>query len=77
MSKKTNQLIRQIANLDSADQLAILRSDDDELPELLKKLGIAIPASSWWLKVIKVLIYALGIFLAGVGTTASAMNLFL
>lgn len=77
MSKKTNQLIRQIANLDSANQLAILRSDDDDLPELLKKLGIVIPSSTWWLKVIKVLIYALGIFLAGVGTTASAMNLFL
>ena len=75
MSKRQQiQLSRAIANLDAADQLRVLHASDDELPKVLQELGVSLPASNWWLVVIKILIYGLGLVLAGIGT-ASAQTL--
>ncbi|MBP5712137.1 MAG: hypothetical protein J6W77_03925 [Prevotella sp.] len=43
---------------------------------ILEELGISLPASSWWLVVLKIILYGLGLVLAGVGTSAAAMTLF-
>lgn len=76
MSKKqTNQIARAVANLDADDQLKVLRASDDELPKILEELGITLPASSWWLVVLKIILYGLGLVLAGVGTSAAAQTL--
>ena len=72
MSNKTKNLVRAVANLDAADQLKVLRASDDELPEILKGLGIELPSTSWVLRIIKILLYAAGIILAGIGTTTTA-----
>ncbi len=78
MSNKTKNLVRAVANLDADDQLRVLRANDDELPEILKELGIELPSTSWVLRILKILLYAAGIILAGIGTTvsANALNIF-
>lgn len=72
MSNKTKNLVRAVANLEAADQLRVLRASDDDLPEILKELGIELPSTSWVLRIIKILLYAAGIILAGIGTTTTA-----
>lgn len=72
MTKQVQQIVRQVASMDEDQQRKIRTSSSDELPEVLQDLGVSLPSSSWILKVLKVLLYALGVFLAGVGTTASA-----
>lgn len=74
-NKQKIQLSRAIANLDADDQLRVLRASDDELPKILEELGISLPASSWWLVALKIILYGLGLVLAGVGTSAAAQTL--
>lgn len=73
---KTNNLIRNIASLDEDQQRRLRISTDDELPKLLQEFGISLPSSSWWLRIIKIILYGLGIVLAGLGTSAAAQTLF-
>lgn len=76
MSKKEKlRILRAVANLDADDQLRILRSSDSDLPQVLEELGITLPSSNWWLVVVKILLYGLGLVLAGVGTSVSAQTI--
>lgn len=70
--KKLNAIARQIVNMDVRDQLKIEHATDDDLPSVLKELGIELPASNWILRVIKIVLYGLGIILAGIGTANAA-----
>ena len=72
LTEKLSTALRRIARLPKEDRDRILKSTDDELPEVLIELGISLPSSSWWLRVLKVLLYAAGILLAGLGTAEAA-----
>ena len=74
-NKQKIQLARAVANLSAEDQLRVLHAKDDDLPKILEELGISLPASSWWLVAFKIILYTLGLILAGVGTTATASTL--
>ena len=72
LTEKLSTALRRIARLPKEDRDRILQSTDDELPEVLMKLGISLPSTSWWLRVLKVLLYSAGILLAGLGTAEAA-----
>lgn len=72
LTEKLSTALRRIARLPKEDRNRILQSTDDELPEVLMELGISLPSSSWLLRVLKVLLYAAGILLAGLGTAEAA-----
>lgn len=73
MSKKeTTKLVRQITSLRDDDLKTLRVVPDDRLPEILQELGISLPGSSWVLRVIKIVLYGLGIVLAGLGTAQAA-----
>ena len=72
ITKKISTALRRIARLPKEDRERILSSTDDELPEVLMELGISLPSSSWVLRVLKVLLYAAGLLLAGFGTAEAA-----
>lgn len=71
-TEKLSTALRRIARLPKEDRDRILQSTDDELPEVLMELGISLPSTSWFLRVLKVLLYAAGILLAGLGTAEAA-----
>lgn len=70
--KQLNEIARKIANMDNKDQLQIAYATDDDLPSVLKELGIELPSSNWILRVLKIILYGLGIILAGIGTANAA-----
>lgn len=72
MNKSTSSLVRQVARLSDTERARISATPTDDLPDVLRDLGISLPASSWWLRVIKVILYAAGILLAGIGTASAA-----
>lgn len=72
LTEKLSTALRRIARLPKEDRDRILKSTDDELPEVLMELGISLPSTSWFLRVLKVLLYAAGILLAGLGTAEAA-----
>lgn len=72
LTDKLSTALRRIAQLPKEDRDRILQSTDDELPEVLMELGISLPSTSWFLRVLKVLLYAAGILLAGLGTAEAA-----
>lgn len=72
LTEKLSTAIRIIARLPKEDRDRILKSTDDELPEVLMDLGISLPSTSLFLRVLKVLLYAAGILLAGLGTAEAA-----
>lgn len=72
LTEKLSTALRRIARLPKEDRERILQSTDDELPEVLMELGISLPSTSWFLRVLKVLLYAAGILLAGLGTAEAA-----
>lgn len=72
LTEKLSTALRRIARLPQEDRDRILQSTDDELPEVLMELGISLPSTSWFLRVLKVLLYAAGILLAGLGTAEAA-----
>lgn len=72
LTNKISTALRRIAQLPKEDRDRILQSTDDELPEVLMELGISLPSTSWFLRVLKVLLYAAGILLAGLGTAEAA-----
>ena len=72
LKDKLSTALRRIALLPKEDRDRILQSTDDELPEVLMELGISLPSTSWFLRVLKVLLYAAGILLAGLGTAEAA-----
>lgn len=72
LTEKLSTALRRIARLPQEDRDRILQSTDDELPEVLMELGISLPSSSWLLRVLKVILYAAGILLAGLGTAEAA-----
>lgn len=72
LTEKLSTALRSIARLPKVDRDRILQSTDDELPEVLMELGISLPSTSWFLRVLKVLLYAAGILLAGLGTAEAA-----
>lgn len=71
--KQISNLAKLVANLDGHDQLKILRSETPkEVADTLKQVGYEIPASNWLLVVVKIVLFALGLILAGVGTSSAA-----
>lgn len=72
LTEKLSTALRRIARLPKEDRDRILQSTDDELPDVLMELGISLPSTSWFLRVLKVLLYAAGILLAGLGTAEAA-----
>lgn len=72
LTEKLSTALRRIARLPKEDRDRILTATDDELPEVLMQLGISLPSTSWVLRVLKVLLYAAGILLAGIGTAQAA-----
>ena len=77
MNKKTSTLVRSVARLSDEERARISATTTDDLPDVLRDLGISLPASSWWLRIIKVILYAAGIILAGVGTAQAATLTFI
>lgn len=71
-NKQLNKIARQISNLGASDQLNIIRASDEELPKVLQRLGIELPSSSWIMVVIKILLFGLGLVLAGMGSVSAA-----
>lgn len=72
LTEKLSTALRRIARLPKEDLDRIIKSTDDELPEVLMELGISLPSRSWFLRVLKVLLYAAGLLLAGIGTAEAA-----
>lgn len=72
LTEKLSTALRRIARLPKEDRERILKSTDDELPDVLMELGISLPSTSWFLRVLKVILYAAGILLAGLGTAEAA-----
>lgn len=72
MKNDIKTIARQVANLPDEERANITSSTDEELPKILRELGIALPASSWWLRVLKIILYGLGIIMAGFGTAEAA-----
>lgn len=72
LTEKLSTALRRIARLPKEDRERILQSTDDELPGVLMELGISLPSTSWFLRVLKVILYAAGILLAGLGTAEAA-----
>ena len=72
LTEKLSTALRRIARLPKEDRDRILQSTDDELPEVLMELGISLPSTSWFLRVLKFILYAAGILLAGLGTAEAA-----
>lgn len=72
LTEKLSTALRRIARLPKEDRDRILQSTDDELPDVLMQLGISLPSTSWVLRILKVLLYAAGILLAGLGTAEAA-----
>lgn len=64
--------LRIFSQLPQDEQRELLYTDDEHLPEVLKKIGIELPSSSWLLRVLKIVLYGLGIILAGIGTANAA-----
>lgn len=65
-------MAKQVANLPEDDRRAIGTSAPEDIPNLLRYLGIKIPATNWWLAIIKIILFALGVILAGVGSVSAA-----
>lgn len=72
LTEKLSTALRRIARLPKEDRDRILQSTDEELPDVLMDLGISLPSTSWLMRVLKVLLYAAGILLAGLGTAEAA-----
>lgn len=53
------------------------RVSQDVINALVFKIAKDNPSTPWWVVVLKVLAYAIGLILAGYGTTAAAATLFL
>lgn len=70
MTDKEKDLTRQLAHLTDAERAQIIAAPDSTLPDVLKELGIKLPATNWILRLIKIILYAAGIVLAGLGTTS-------
>lgn len=75
MNTQTKKLVQDIISLTPTEQNIIKQSSSDELPEVLKDMGISLPSSNWILRILKILLYSIGIILAGVGTSATAQSL--
>ena len=65
--KKAKEALAQRDNLSASEAQGIL----DELNEVLDSEQ----GTPWWVVVLKVLVYAIGLILAGYGTTAAAQTL--
>lgn len=72
MNEKITNALRNVARLTKEDRDRILSATDDDLPSILRDLGISLPSNSWFLRILKVLLYAAGILLAGMGTAEAA-----
>lgn len=72
MKKDILNIAKQVASLPEEDRRAIETSNTKDLPAILQEVGILLPTSSWWLRVLKVILYGLGIILAGIGTADAA-----
>ena len=61
----------------SLNSLELSNLSDVDVEVIISKLLAASPASSpWWVILLKVLAYAIGLIVAGYSTTAAAMTLF-
>lgn len=72
MNEKISNALRKVARLSDSDRDRILTATDDDLPGILRDLGVSLPSTSWFLRILKVLLYAAGILLAGMGTAEAA-----
>ena len=72
MKKETKTLVRQLLNLGDADLERARETSDAELPALLDELGVTVPSMNWLTIVLKVVLYAVGLILAGMGTATAA-----
>lgn len=75
MNKQSKNLVKSVASMDEETLLKIRTSTDEELPEVLQNVGLSLPASNWVLVVLKIVLYAIGLILAGVGTIACTNTL--
>lgn len=70
--KELANMAKQIANLPEDDRRAIGTSAPEDIPNLLRYLGVHLPASNWILVILKIILFALGVILAGMGTIQAA-----
>lgn len=76
MTNSEKNLTRSLLRLSDAERQQLLSTSNEDLPNTLKELGISLPATNWVLRILKILLYGLGIVLAGVGTI-SCTSLFI
>lgn len=58
-------------------QLRDARVSQETINNIVYRLAVDNPTSPWWVVALKVLAYAIGLILAGVGTSVSAATLFI
>lgn len=75
MTNDQKNIIRDVARLREEDRRKVLGSSDSDLPDTLRELGVSLPATNWVLRILKALLYAAGIILAGVGTMSCATGI--
>lgn len=72
MKQETNKLVRQLLNLDAAKMERVRETSDNDLPAVLEELGVTVPSMNWFTILLKVVLYAVGLVLAGMGTATAA-----
>lgn len=70
--KDLEKISAQVANLLKGERIP-----QNVINQVTYRLSVDNPTTPWWVVVLKVLAYAIGLILAGVGTTATAATLFI
>lgn len=73
MSNKTLKITIQQAQNALENSASLTQREVSDILDSLQQVSSQV--SPWWVLVLKVLMYALGLILAGYGTTAAACNL--
>lgn len=72
MNKKTKQLV---LNALQKNEAMANKFSSSELASIVESIGDDVPTEKWWVIVLKVLAYLIGLLLAGVGTAEAATML--
>lgn len=72
MNKKTKQLV---LNALQKNEAMTSKFSSSELASIVESIGDDVPCEKWWVIVLKVLAYLIGLLLAGVGTAEAATKL--
>ena len=72
MNKNTKKLV--LSALQKNEAMAS-KFSSDELASVVERVGEDVPGEKWWVIILKVLAYLIGLLLAGIGTAEAASTL--